>query len=330
MIDSNEELKGNFIVSGGGDSITISAVKGGDFEGEKGDISAFSETGTEVFDSTSTIANLGTADEGSTTAATQATGTLTMPAFTSVDDLVGKGITINGEALEFYDASKGAYQGDAQGIDIGGAASKANVTDAIVSQAKIDGVVLENDGVDDDLKVTAAQGGLAGNEITTADGGIQEEFTATFQVGANKDQSMTIEIGDMRAKALGVTAEAGSEGFVNNNNVTNGTDNVTREAALDVSTHESATAAIETINNAIEKVSSQRSNLGAFQNRLEHTISNLGNASENLTAAESRIRDVDMAKEMMEMTRTNILSQASQSMLAQANQKPQSVLQLLG
>ncbi|MFC4736964.1 flagellin [Bacillus daqingensis] len=99
---------------------------------------------------------------------------------------------------------------------------------------------------------------------------------------------------------------------------------------INVSTQEAANAAITTINNAIETVSAERSKLGATQNRLDHTISNLNNASENLSAAESRIRDVDMAKEMMEMTRANILSQASQSMLAQANQQPQAVLQLLG
>ncbi|UCZ52689.1 flagellin [Bacillus shivajii] len=98
----------------------------------------------------------------------------------------------------------------------------------------------------------------------------------------------------------------------------------------EVSNRESASGTITAIENAIAQVSEQRSDLGAVQNRLEHTISNLDNASENLSAAESRIRDVDMAAEMMEMTRTNILSQASQSMLAQANQQPQSVLQLLG
>ncbi|MCT4585625.1 MAG: flagellin, partial [Peptostreptococcaceae bacterium] len=86
---------------------------------------------------------------------------------------------------------------------------------------------------------------------------------------------------------------------------------------------------IKTINTAITKVSTERSNLGAIQNRLEHTIKNLDNSAENLQAAESRIRDVDMAKEMMEMTKLNILNQASQSMLAQANQQPQNVLQLL-
>ena len=83
------------------------------------------------------------------------------------------------------------------------------------------------------------------------------------------------------------------------------------------------------LDQAIDRVSSQRAKLGAIQNRLEHTINNLSTSGENLTAAESRIRDIDMAKEMMEMTKTNILQQASQSMLAQANQSPQNVLQLL-
>jgi flagellin len=98
---------------------------------------------------------------------------------------------------------------------------------------------------------------------------------------------------------------------------------------IDISSQSSADSAVTKINDAIETVSAERSNLGAVQNRLEHTIANLDNSSENLSAAESRIRDVDMAKEMMELTRANILSQASQSMLAQAQQQPQSVLQLL-
>ncbi|WLR50593.1 flagellin [Bacillus tianshenii] len=100
--------------------------------------------------------------------------------------------------------------------------------------------------------------------------------------------------------------------------------------ALDIQSHKTATAAISVIDAAINQVSAERSKMGAFQNRLEHTITNLGNASENLQAAESRVRDVDMAKEMMSFTKNNILSQASQAMLAQANQRPQSVLQLLG
>ncbi|TEB15537.1 A-type flagellin [Pelotomaculum sp. FP] len=98
---------------------------------------------------------------------------------------------------------------------------------------------------------------------------------------------------------------------------------------INVSDQASADAAITTIQSAIESVSAERSKLGAYQNRLEHTINNLGTASENLTASESRIRDVDMAKEMMEFTKNNILSQAAQAMLAQANQQPEGVLQLL-
>ncbi|WP_432357513.1 flagellin Hag [Sporosarcina sp. UB5] len=99
--------------------------------------------------------------------------------------------------------------------------------------------------------------------------------------------------------------------------------------ALDISDQAGADAAITAVNDEIESVSSGRSYLGALQNRLEHTINNLDNASENLTAAESRIRDVDMAKEMMEFTKNNILTQAAQAMLAQSNQMPQGVLQLL-
>ncbi|KQL36756.1 flagellin [Psychrobacillus sp. FJAT-21963] len=130
-------------------------------------------------------------------------------------------------------------------------------------------------------------------------------FTAkVFHIGANEGQSITLSISTMDAAALSVDS-------------------------LTLSTQTGADAAITKINDAIETVSTQRSALGAVQNRLEHTINNLGATSENLTAAESRIRDVDMAKEMMAFTKNNILMQASQSMLAQANQQPQGVLQLL-
>ena len=124
------------------------------------------------------------------------------------------------------------------------------------------------------------------------------------QIGANAGQSAFISIGDMRAAALGVDE-------------------------IDISSKFGAQVAIETVNNALEKVSTQRSALGAMQNRLEHTIKNLDTSAENLQASESRIRDVDMAKEMMEFTKQNILQQAAQAMLAQANQAPQGVLQLL-
>ena len=98
---------------------------------------------------------------------------------------------------------------------------------------------------------------------------------------------------------------------------------------VDIGDYEKASASVTQINNAIEKVSTQRSQLGALQNRLEHTISNLDTSSENLTSAESRIRDVNMAKEMSTFSKNNILQQAAQAMIAQANQQPQNVLQLL-
>jgi len=104
---------------------------------------------------------------------------------------------------------------------------------------------------------------------------------------------------------------------------------VNENKGINVSSQSAADSAIKTINNAIERVSEERSKLGAMQNRLEHTIKNLDTSSENLQSAESRIRDVDMAKEMMEFTKQNILSQAANAMLAQANQAPQTVLQLL-
>ncbi|MBN3554212.1 flagellin Hag [Fictibacillus nanhaiensis] len=165
-----------------------------------------------------------------------------------------------------------------------------------------------------------------------------------FQIGANGLQGMTVDITDMRSRALAVASTNASAiattikvngtaqtitYTASTQVVTNGTNNTGIQRALDVSTNKNATIAIEVINKSIEKVSAERSKLGAYQNRLEHTINNLGTSSENLTAAESRVRDVDMAKEMMNQTKNSILSQAAQAMLAQANQQPQGVLQLL-
>lgn len=129
--------------------------------------------------------------------------------------------------------------------------------------------------------------------------------------------------------ALEVVANAAALVDADDDNLTAAGTAVVDVEAVDISTREGADAAITAINDAINTVSTQRADLGAIQNRLEHTINNLGASSENLTAAESRIRDVDMAKEMMEFTKNNILTQASQAMLAQAQQVPQGVLQLL-
>lgn len=140
--------------------------------------------------------------------------------------------------------------------------------------------------------------GLDEGEIITTD---QQE--QNIQIGANEGQTLALTLGNMSVAGLGL--------------------------AVDVSDSVAAGASITNIEAAINKVSTERANLGAYQNRLEHTINNLNTSSENLSAAESRIRDVDMAKEMMEFTKTNILSQAATAMLAQANQQPQQVLKLL-
>lgn len=144
---------------------------------------------------------------------------------------------------------------------------------------------------------------------------IKGDFATTglnFQIGSNTTQRITLTIGNMGAASLGV-GTAGEAGT--------GLDISSSTASFD--------AVLSSVDAAIKTVSQERSKLGSVQNRLEHTIQNLGTSSENLQAAESRIRDVDMAKEMMNFTRSNILNQASQAMLSQANQQPQAVLQLL-
>ena len=130
-------------------------------------------------------------------------------------------------------------------------------------------------------------------------------FKGDLQVGSLKGQTISISISKMNATSIGVSG-------------------------LKVTSNALAGTAMSSIQKAIESVSTQRSKLGAIQNRLEHTINNLDTTSENTQAAESRIRDTDMASEMVEYSKNNILQQAGQSMLAQANQQNQGVLSLLG
>lgn len=183
-------------------------------------------------------------------------------------------------------------------------------------------------------------GALTNGEASfTITGGTNDQ-SLKIQIGANEGQMLSIGIDDMRAFALKLSSNtAGSSVSFTNHlgetitayytttaNVNNG--DVT-EYGLDVTTHEKATAAVKVYDYAIAQVSAQRSSLGAVQNRLEHTINNLKTAEENLTSSESRIRDTDMAMEMAEFTKNNILTQAAQAMLAQSNQLPQGILQLL-
>ncbi len=145
-----------------------------------------------------------------------------------------------------------------------------------------------------------AMWGQAGYESISSGAGI------TLQIGANEGQTMNFTIEDMSARSLGVDGNK-----------------------VDLSTQEGAQKATTTIDGAIKKVSQARGRMGAIQNRLEHTIANLDTAAENTQNAESRIRDTDMASMMVEYSKNNILAQAGQSMLAQANQSTQGVLSLL-
>ncbi len=138
---------------------------------------------------------------------------------------------------------------------------------------------------------------------------LKTDQSLTLQIGSNNAQTLTLEWKAQLSTALG---EDGVD-----------------ISAVSVADASDAAAALTKLDEAIKSVSASRSQMGAFQNRLEHTINNLGTSSENLTAAESRIRDVDMAKEISEQTKQSILTQASQAMLAQANQQPQNVLSLL-
>ncbi|MBB2184195.1 flagellin [Lachnospiraceae bacterium MD1] len=177
-----------------------------------------------------------------------------------------------------------------------------------VQAANDTNVTEDREAIEEELVALSAEVTRIGNEtefntMKLLDG----TFTGkNLQVGANSGQNIAFSINTMTATALGVNA-----------------------ISSEVSNYSDATAAITTIQSALNQVSTQRSALGALQNRLEHTIANADNTSENLQAAESRIRDVDMAKEMVKYSKDNILQQAAQSMLAQANQSTQGVLSLL-
>jgi flagellin len=168
-----------------------------------------------------------------------------------------------------------------------------------------DNVGLEIQIIDNDFEATAGK-----------------DLTLGMQIGPNASERMDISVGVVDAAALGLAFNADDTPIT--------TPGVNAVKGIDLSSSSAAAqVAISVIDNAITKVSAERSKLGAFQNRLEHTINNLKTTNENLTSSESRIRDVDMAMEMTTFTKNNILNQSAQAMLAQANQLPQGILQLL-
>ena len=215
--------------------------------------------------------------------------------------------------------------------------AKRNAQDGISLVQTAEGALNESHSILERMRDLAVQG--ANDTLTSDDrGSINKELTAlheeltriastteyntknllnkadnafTFQIGANENQTLTVTIGAMDGKTL---LKSDADKFI----IDSKASNVRKDGGM-----------ISVIDKAISTVSSQRAALGAVQNRLEHTINNLTATNENLSDANSRIRDVDMAEEMMTFTKSNILSQAATSMLAQANAMPNSVLNLL-
>ena len=237
--------------------------------------------------------------------------------FTFADQFNGKDIKVNlanaaaaGDKIEATVAADGT-------ITLKMDATKDHSASAIkeaLANAKLDDVAQEDRAKMSSLLASATVTGAGTTGLANGDDFAEKAGTVTpakgksltLQIGdTSKDfNQMAVSVGDMHGEALGI-------------------------ADIDISTQVGAQTAVDKIKSAINSVSSTRGDLGAIQNRLEHTINNLSVTSENMTAAESRIRDVDMANEMMAYTKNNILVQSSQAMLAQANQLPQGVLQLL-
>jgi flagellin len=271
------------------------------------------------------------------------TGDATAPSLTGADISAEFGnalsgiadLTINGQAVTL--TAVGALDGSGgTPFDIDAVVTALQTDlDAVFNGTDHDGVTftVSNDG--DALVITSSETGSEASIEITAN-------TASETLGLTEDATTDASVvGADAADGDGADAADGdgaaASGTIGSLKVTDSDiDSVETDAdaaALansGVLTQTGADAAITNINTAITQVSAERSKLGAYQNRLEHTISNLNNSAENLQAAEARIRDLDMAEEIMAFTKNNILQQAATAMLAQANMAPQSVLQLLG
>lgn len=305
-LKANDEFSSQFDIAAATDAFKIDAkVKGSG--GPK--IMAFTQSHTAAAtnvttQSMATFAGRANAVDAFTSLALGATGTI-LSDITKLDE--APTFSVNGQ--QFLLVSSTMSDDDLKKIDGSITVFKYDATSNPTKDASIQAAasgIAQKTGAE--VKTSGTAGSLTldfvkvgGSTNSTSDG-----QGLTLQVGDSSDkfQKVTVNVGDMSARGLGIQN-------------------------LNVSTLEDANGSIDKIKSAINTVSSTRADLGAVQNRLEHTINNLGVAQENITAAESRIRDVDMAKEMMTFTKNNILTQAAQAMLAQANQQPQGVLQLL-
>jgi len=296
----------------------------------------------------------GTTVSISTTDTTAANSTATVGNVTITAD--SSGTELNGMTIEFTDGGDGttastAYDSGTNTMTVTGDFDDTDTNGTFTTSTEIQGVInaeLDSQGFSTDITasgtVAASDAGTSGSLAGGATDGTEVVFddnagttetvnvddTATSVSGTGAFEGLSFSTSDVTAAngdiTIGVTNSTVAQ-FDANGELTQ---EAVAVAGIDVSSQEAANDAIATLDNAIKDVSAERSKLGAYQNRLDHTINNLNTAEENLTAAESRISDVDMAREMMNMSKQQILSQAGTAMMAQANQLPQGVLQLLG
>ncbi len=266
------------------------------------------------------------AAEAATLGSDVAMGTYTLKLVANGDNFDLTLTNADGEVVDTV-YNKAIAEATAETVEIGGitftwAADNAAAAGTATVTVSADLTVSVKDSDDNEIGTTEVTGNTTG--IVNV-GGFKLSFDSDLA-----DESATITVTIVEAEANAVSFQIGAnEGQMTKLAISDMSSEALKVDAIDLTTADSASKAITTIDEAIQKVSAERAKLGAIQNRLDHTINNLGTSSENLTAAESRIRDVDMAKEMMEYAKNIILQQAAQAMLAQANQQPQGVLQLL-
>lgn len=335
QIDSNATLRGEFKAYNKGSQIIIEALdSNGTVSNAEMKVTGIASSSNGL---TITDVNTGNTVVNGTTIGKQdipAKGASTTIDFSNVaatlDDikaLVDAGMSINGQTIQFYDSDDEPYKGKAIGIDIKGVTNAEQLVDAIITQTqnKLHGVELTKNG--NKLVITSTTKGEHSKLEIFNGNSYNKDIEISLQVGSNENQSMLVSIGEMTAKGLGLVGVG--DGFRTVYEVDDGEGNYNVECSLDVTTAKNAQNAIGIIDEATKKVSTQRSALGAYQNRLQYVVNNLNYSAENTISSESKIRDTDMALEITKNAKSNVLLQAAQSMMAQANSAPEQIIQLL-
>ena len=276
------------------------------------DLTALSNANNESLEILSTDkVSVSYTHQGKTFSTVMTVGSLKMSSLTDAVFKAGTKAGDTGASFEFTSATNSVIGTAASGATV----YTANGNAAISLQSKCSGVAGQIAGFT--IRITDKEGNVKKSANAALDAFTEqikaqnksEDNALTFQVGAKANQSIKVGMGDMRSEALGLKGSDGTK--------------------LNISTQEKANAAISVLDNAVQKALDQQTTIGSVESRLNYTSTNLTTASENVQASESTIRDADMAKEMTNYTKNNVLLQAAQSMLAQANQSSSSVLSLL-